>query len=473
MFIGKCGHLKTYLNETYIPKRQHVKCEMIPEQTYHKRRTELMKKLSDDGVIFLHGHSEVPRNDPRNDNTAPFRQSSVFRYFTGVDKSNFSAVLVPKEGKYMLFGPDMGPDMQVWVGTQPSHEEVKEQYCADEIHTPDKVEEIIKSYSPQIIHTLPGVEAPLKSDYVDCQSNELAKTVLQMRLYKDKEEVAEMQEAFDITKQVHEAMMRLTKPGVKECHLKAIADFYFATQDTTYAYPPIVTVKGNILHNQFYHNTLEDGQLLLVDAGAEVRGYASDITRTWPVNGKFTPEQAAVYDIVLQAQLESIDMMKPGVKFKDIDQHSRKVIAEGLREMDVLKGSMDAILENGGHNLFFMHRLGHLLGLDVHDCAGLIEKEELVNLNLNEPLKEGRINTVEPGIYFNEVLLHDPEKVEKYKEFVDFDRARKLILPVSGIRIEDNVLITRKGHKVLGTGIPKQRQELEDIVGSGRVNPFS
>jgi len=213
-------------------------------QEFHKlKRDELMNSFKDiDGVIYISGNSEVSRNDQLNDLNYEFRQSSTFRYLTGVNKPDFSMVLISKEEKYILFGPEMTPEIQVWVGTQPSHEETKEMYNANEIHTPEKLVEIIKSYKPQEIHTIPGTKVPFISDFVDNKFIDLGKKIYDMRMYKDKEEISEIEKSLTITADLHEALMRSTQEGKFEYELKKIAAYFYEGDGTTFAYPQFLSV---------------------------------------------------------------------------------------------------------------------------------------------------------------------------------------------------------------------------------------
>lgn len=191
------------------------------------------------------------------------------------------------------------------------------------------------------------------------------------------------------------------------------------------------------------------------------------------MGGKFTPEQAAIYDIVLSAKKECIGMIGPGVQYKEIDDHASRVIIQGLLDCGILKGEPDTLLEKEAHRLFFMHSIGHWLGMDCHDCSDLERDAKSYSVMLKQGvLQPGNVITIEPGIYFNERILDDPEKVEEYKDLVDFEKARELMATVSGIRVEDDVLVTETGHRILGPGIPEERDELEKIVGTGGFSFF-
>jgi Xaa-Pro aminopeptidase len=243
------------------------------------------------------------------------------------------------------------------------------------------------------------------------------------------------------------------------------------------AYPPIVTVHGEVLHNHGYDNVLEDGQLLLIDAAAESpRFYASDITRTFPVNGRFNTEQAAVYQIVLRSQMAAIALIKPGVPYREVHSQICHVMAEGLRTMGLMKGNPADAVAAGAHALFFPHGLGHMLGLDVHDMEDLGDvvgypkgqkRDPQFGLNflrLSRPLEPGFVVTVEPGIYFIPALIDRWRNERLHRDFINYDKLDPF-RNLGGIRIEDNVLVTRAGARVLGPGIPKTIPEVEAAMG--------
>jgi len=409
---------------------------------YKERRDHIMRTI--DGTIFLRGQEEQFRNA---DSEFSFRQNSSFLYLTGVSIPDVAMML--NDGKFNLFYDPLSAEDQAWVGKQPSREELKERTGADAVYPLDKICKKVKGN----VHSLKSMASPFRYQY-----RQLANALVDMRMIKDDKEIATIEKALSITAKAHLTLMRMTRPGISERDLEAVTDLLFRQNGAVHAYLPIVTTKGEILHSNLNSNTLLDGKMLLVDAGCEVAGYASDITRTYPVNGIFNAEQADVYDIVLQAKKEAIAMLKPGVMFEDIDKHTRRVVAQGLRSMGVLKGNVDDILENDAQNLFYMHGLGHPLGLDVHDCCDLIAERRY----RNKPLEAGHVTTIEPGIYFNK-LLFDDEAMDEHKEFVDFDRASKV--NVSGVRIEDDVLVTQTA-RVLGPKIPEERAELEALIGT-------
>lgn len=424
-----------------------------------------MERFGDRDVIFLRGNSAVQRNA---DIEYRFRQDSNVRYLTGVDLPDAAVLLLPKERKYILFASESSVDEQVWTGSKPSLEEIRGQFGADEAYPIGDVRKVVRRYKRRTVHSLRQHSSPFRP-----RRKQLAEALAELRLVKSPEEIAEMESAAGVAAKAVDALMRLTKPGANEQELEAVVEFIWRSHGADYAFSSIVTQEGAILHSMYNTGTLEDNRLVLIDIGCEYNGYCSDISRTFPVNGKFSPEQAAIYDIVLQAKRECTDMVRPGISMGEVHKHSERVIAQGLLDYGILKGDLDTILEKGVHRLFYMHYIGHWLGMDDHDCSDMEKEAKTHSVMLKQgTLQPGNIITIEPGIYFNERILTDPKRIEKYSEFVDFEKAREFITKVSGIRIEDDVLVTETGHRVLGPGIPEERDELEQIVGSGGFSFF-
>jgi len=450
---------------------------MISQQEHYDRRSKIINTfLGEKSIIYLKGNSEVDRNV---DVPFEFRQDSHFQYLTGVDIPGVSMMLIPDEGKYILFAPNQTIDDQVWDGKGLSHLELKEKFQADEIHEPGMEGEVAKRFGPKNVHFLhnrrfEGIPAAyLQND------DDLAKQIVDMRLVKSPSEIAEIEEALRITADSYMGAFGATHPGVNEHEIQAILEFHYRGNSASYSFMPIVTMNGNVLHQFRNGAKLEDGRLLLIDSGAEVNGYSADITRTFPVNGKFTSEQKAIYDIVLRAKAQAINQMRPEINYKTVHETAEYVIANGLQSEGILKGNIQDIVENGAHRLFFVHGLGHAMGLDDHDCgdfkdlsAGYTkdnprsDKFGLKFLRFARELQPGNVVTIEPGIYFIPALLENPELRKKHGEFVNFDKALSLVHPVSGIRIEDDILVTPTGHRVLGLGIPQETEELEKLIGT-------
>ncbi|MEJ2582137.1 MAG: M24B family metallopeptidase, partial [Acidobacteriota bacterium] len=307
-------------------------------------------------------------------------------------------------------------------------------------------------------------------------SQELVAAVAAQRSVKEKAEISEMEDALAITAKMYNATMRSATPGRTEAEIAAIHQAAAGASDRNQAFNPIVTVCGDVLHNTSYENTLEEGDLLLVDSGAESSGfYASDITRTMPVTGKFTSQQRDIYEVVLAANMEAIDAAGPGVTNKELHLLAAKTITEGLKDLGIMKGNVDRAVAAGAHALFFPHGIGHLIGLDVHDMEDLgdvvgyesgEERSSQFGLNalrLAKKLEPGYVITIEPGVYFIAALVERWEGEGRHKGYIRFDRLVDYC-GFGGVRIEDDVLITKSGHRVLGQPIPKSVEEIEEAM---------
>jgi Xaa-Pro aminopeptidase len=272
--------------------------------------------------------------------------------------------------------------------------------------------------------------------------------------------------------------MAATRPGGHEAQIRALIDGIFTAAGARPSYAPIVTVRGEILHCRSNPHPLGADDLLLVDAGCETpEGYAADVTRAWPVRGRFDARQRAVYEIVLEAQLQCIDRVRPGTEYLDVHMHACRVIAQGLRDLGLLRGSVDDLVAHDAHAVFFPHGIGHLIGLDVHDIEDLGDRAGyapdrrrsdrfgLAWLRLNRRLEPGMAVTIEPGIYFIPGLLNSPEVAEKYKSWIDLERARTY-LGFGGIRIEDDVVTTQDRPEVLTGALAKRVADVEAVVGT-------
>ncbi len=313
-------------------------------------------------------------------------------------------------------------------------------------------------------------------EVADGASAELIRAIAAQRSIKEEGEIAEMEDALAVTAAMYRATMQSAEPGRTEAEIAAIHTAAAASRDRQQAFTPIVTVCGDVLHNHSYANTLEEGDLLLVDSGAESPGfYASDITRTMPVTGKFTSQQRDIYEIVLAANQAAIDAAAPGVTNRELHMIAARTITEGLKDVRVMKGNVDRAVEAGAHALFFVHGLGHMIGLDVHDMedlgdvVGYDEGEKrsdqfgLAYLRLARKLEPGFVITIEPGIYFIAALVERWQGEGRHKGYIRYDKLDDYC-GLGGVRIEDDVLITDDGHRVLGPPIPKTVDEIETAM---------
>jgi Xaa-Pro aminopeptidase len=285
-----------------------------------------------------------------------------------------------------------------------------------------------------------------------------------------------MEKALVITSAMHVAVMQAARKGRREAELAGLAEGIALSMGGHLAYPAILTINGQTLHNHYHGNKLESGQLVLGDFGAETeRSYAGDITRTFPVDKKFTKQQKAIYEIVLKAEMDCIEACKPDGPYQQIHLQAARILAEGLKGMGLMQGDVDEAVAAGAHALFFPHGLGHMIGLDVHDMEDLgeqfvgysddVQRSDQFGtayLRLGRKLEPGFVLTVEPGIYFIPELIDQWKADKKFEAFLNYEEINKF-RHFSGVRIEDNVLITKDGHRVLGPAIPKQVKDVEEI----------
>lgn len=460
---------------------------MFSKATYVQRRQQLMSDITDGGLILLLGNEESSKN--YKDNTYRFRQDSNFLYFFGLDQPHLAAVIDPEAGYATLFGDDLSVDHIVWMGAQPSIREKADRVGVAKTATYDRLAEALAkaSQSGRAIHYLPPYRAEnlLKlSNWLGQSPKEvekgasvrLIKAVIKQASHKSAEEIAEIEKAVTITGQMHMAAMRSARSGIKEAQLAGIVEGIALGAGGDLAYPAILTINGQTLHNHYHGNILQAGQLVLGDFGAETAmHYAGDITRTFPVDKTFTSKQKDIYELVLKAEVEAIQALKPGIPYRDIHLLAARILADGLLDLGLMKGDMGEAVAAGAHALFFPHGLGHMLGLDVHDMEDLgedyvgytdsVKRSEqfgLRALRLGRKLEPGFVITVEPGLYFIPELIAQWEAAGKHQDFINYDKVREYS-DFSGVRIEDDVLITEKGYRVLGTPIPKTVKEVEEI----------
>lgn len=458
---------------------------MFSTQTYIERRRVLKEKVGS-GLLLIPGNEEAPMNYPSN--TYTFRQDSTFLYYFGLDREGLFGVIDVDNDKEIIFGYDYTIDDIVWMGPQPKISEGAKEVGINETYPLEKLEEYIaKAKSKnQPIHYLPQYRFQnkmrfekllgLKSFDIDNhRSEKFTKAVIEQRSIKSDDELREIEYAIDISYEMNTTAMKLTNPGLKEREIYGMLNGIANSMGRGVSFPVICSIHGETLHNHHYENTMKDGDLLLIDSGAEsLLHYASDITRTFPVNGKFSYEQKDIYNIVLASQLKAIDSIKPGVKFKEVHLTAAEVIAEGLRDIGLMRGNPKEAVKQGAHALFFPHGLGHALGLDVHDLEGLgenfvgydkdtqrSEQFGLSALRFGKELQPGYVLTVEPGIYFIPELIEMWKAENKLADYINYDKVEKY-KNFGGIRIEDDIVVTESSCRVLGNNpIPKQVEDVE------------
>lgn len=446
--------------------------------TLHQRRTRLAKLIN--FPVILWSGAPYARNYPAN--TFPFRASSHFLYFAGLPLQN--AAIRLEAGKLELFMDDASPSSVLWHGEMPTREEIAQKIGADAVFPLVELEsraEDVGTIAVQDAHTYLQQCENLKRPVSEANAPQgidldLVNAIISLRLIHDAGALAELRLAAACSVAAHKAGMVATVGALKEAVVRAAMERVIIACDMTCAYRSIVTVHGEVLHNEQYHHQIQAGDLLLADVGAETAmGWAADITRTWPVTGKFSSTQRDIYNLVLVAHDTCIVNMRPGVEYRDIHLLAAQVIAQGLVDLGILRGSAEDLVEMDAHALFFPHGIGHLIGLDVHDMedfgdlagyeAGRVRSDRfgLSYLRLNRPLRAGMLVSIEPGFYQVPGILHDPQRREKYQDVVNWERLAQFA-DVRGIRIEDDVLITDAGTEVLTAALPTDADTIEQMV---------
>jgi Xaa-Pro aminopeptidase len=420
-----------------------------------------------------------------------YRQDSTFLYYWGLNEPGLSALIDLDQEKEIIFGYDFTVDDIVWMGPQPTLKEragkvgIKKtfpqdklaDYLSDALNKNRKIH-YLPQYRPENIiqiEKILGIHPRLVNDYA---SEKFIKAVVAQRSIKTREEIKEIEFALDIAYDMHVYAMKHTKPGIYEREIAGAMEGIALSKGKGVSFPVIYSIHGETLHNHYHGNLMSKGDIAVNDCGAEsLLNYASDITRTIPVAGKFSTQQKEIYQIVLEAQLKAIQGMKPGVKFKKIHMMAVKTIASGLHDLKFMKGNVDEAVNAGAHALFMPHGLGHMMGLDVHDMENLgedyvgyddktkrSEQFGLAYLRMAKALEPGHVMTVEPGIYFIPELIDLWKGQKKHNQFINYEKVEKY-RTFGGIRIEDDVLVTEKGHQVMGKPIPKSIEDVEQMAG--------
>ncbi|MDZ7738859.1 MAG: aminopeptidase P family protein [Bacteroidales bacterium] len=459
---------------------------MFKSEVYKSRRESLRKSMSG-GLVLILGNVDSPMNYVAN--PYHFRQDSDFLYFFGLDIQGLTGVMDIDNDKDYIFGDDLDVDDIIWMGPQPT---IKQQAAEAGIKNTGPVSKLAAIIDQaksggRKIHFLPPYRgenkmtlgALLRENPCQMQSSaseELIKAVVALRSYKEPCEIEEIENAVDIAWDMHTTAMKMCKPGVREQEIFGTIEGIALAKGMGPSFPIILSVNGQTLHNHDHGNILREGRMMVTDAGAETNmHYASDITRTTPVGGKFNSRQKEIYEIVLDANMKAIQDAGPGKSNKDLHLEACRVLAAGLKELGIMKGDVNEAVNQGAHALFMPHGLGHMMGLDVHDMEGLGENfvgynDEvkrssqfgLAFLRFGLPFKAGHVFTIEPGCYFIPELVEKWKSEKMHTDYINYEKVEKY-LDFGGVRIEDNVLITDSGHKVLGKHIPKSVSEIEDL----------
>lgn len=420
------------------------------------------------GSLLIYGNRETSRNYVAN--TYPYRPNSHVLYYTGLALPDV-ALLLDEAGRGWLCGEEAGPDAAVWSGPEASLSDHAAAAGLDGVLT--WTEAAAKLTAPHYLPPYRASERLWLAEFLGVEparlaaSSELMAAVVQARSHKDTEEVAEIEEALTLMARMHEAARDLIRPGSTEAAVCAAMSGVALLHRRQMAFEPICSVRGEILHNPFCRYTLEAGQLLVIDMGVESAGfYASDITRTYPVGERFTGLPHELYQLVLMVQQAVIAKLRPGLAYRDAHLFASRLFIEGLKHLGFMRGDTAEALAAGAHALFFTHGLGHMLGLDVHDMEdlgdlvgyepGAVRSTQfgLNFLRLARPLEPGFVLTVEPGLYFNPELIRRWRAEKRHDAFINY-AALDAMQTFGGIRIEDDILITETGARVLGPAIPK------------------
>ncbi|MFP4298181.1 MAG: aminopeptidase P N-terminal domain-containing protein [Spirulinaceae cyanobacterium] len=448
---------------------------MLLAETLHQRRHKLAQ-LVDFPVIFWSGRSPA-RNFPAN--RYPFRANSHFLYFAGLPLEN--AAIYLDGGNLTLFKDDETPESALWQGEMPKRCDLAAEMGADQHY----------SFSRLSQFTAKAATLPVQDDRTygqQCQllrrplqplssrDLALAKAVINLRLCHDDFSINQVKEAVKVSISAHKAGISAAPHCRREAQVRAVIEGEIMAHNMTCAYASIVTTRGEVLHNEDYSGELQPNDLILADAGAETPlGWAADITRTYPVKGRFSATQRSLYDVVLAAHDACIDKLHPGVEYSDIHLLGGTVLAEGLINLGILRGQAEDLVDRDAHALFFPHGIGHLLGLDVHDMEDLGDlagyapgrtrrpRFGFQYLRLDRRLQPGMIVTIEPGFYQVPGILNNTELREKYQDCVNWE-CLEMFADVRGIRIEDDILITETGKEVLTQDLPTQAEEIEALI---------
>jgi len=460
---------------------------LFDSDVYAERRAHLADRLGH-GLIFLPGNRLTPMNYP--DNPYGFRQDGSFRYYFGHDRPALAGLIDADTAEATLLGTEPTMDDVVWMGPQPTLIDLAASVDAygtaplgelparlSAAHGSGRPVHFLPQYRPEnriLLQEALRIPADSVDDHA---SRALMEAVIEQRMSKSDEEVAEIERAVQIARSMHEYAMRLVGPGLAEREVAGLVRGIALAAGGDVSFPIIFSVHGEVLHNHAWDNTMAAGQLVVHDSGAQAAsGYCSDVTRTLPVSGQFDARQRDVYEAVLGAQIAAIDAMRPGVPFRDVHLLAAGELASAFVDLGLMKGDPEEIVAAGAHALFFPHGLGHMMGLDVHDGEAI--SEEIVGygggfersdqfglsaLRLARPLQPGWVVTVEPGAYFIPPLIDQWRSEGRHASFIDYD-ALDDWRDFGGVRIEDDVLVTSEGHRVLGPPIAKRPDDVEAVM---------
>lgn len=456
---------------------------MFAKETYVTRRAALKKSVGTGLLLFL-GNEESGMN--YEDNTYHFRQDSTFLYFFGLPYAGLAAVIDIDEDKEVIFGDELTIDHIVWMGTQPTLHEKAQRVGVSETRPAAELKKYLEQAvaKKQQIHYIPPYRAEHRLKLLDLlgimpgaeqPSVSFICGVVNLRNYKTAEEIVEIERACRVTADMHIEAMKVLRVGMKECEVAAALEAVAQANGCGLSFPTIATVCGQTLHNHYHGHTVKSGDMLLVDAGAETEmGYAGDMSSTICADKTFTTRQKEIYDIQVAAHTAAVRALKPGVPFRDVYDLSCRVICEGLKDLGLMKGDAAEAVAAGAHAMFFPCGLGHMMGLDVHDMENLGEvwvgydgqpkstQFGRKSLRLARPLEPGFVLTIEPGIYFIPELIDYWKAEKRFEDFINYDKLESY-RDFTGLRNEEDYLITEDGARLLGKKIPFTTEEVEAL----------
>jgi len=460
---------------------------MFNPQVYTERRNAL-RKLMPGGIVLLPGNTEAAYNYP--DNTYTFRQDSSFSYFFGLENPDFAGIIDVDNDIDYIFGNNFEIADIIWMGPQPKVGELAAKAGVKSSAPLSELAEFLgnairngrpihftPAYRGETILQLSGLLGITPSRLNNYASMPLIEAIVKMRSVKSELEIIEIEKAVDTAWLMFTTGMRMAYPGRKEQEIAGVMEGISISNGRPVSFPIILSINGQILHNHHHENYLQEGRMLVMDGGSETAlNYASDITRSVPVGGKFSQKQREIYEILLQSNLNSISATKPGVLYRDCHMVAAETIANGLKQLGLMKGDIKEAVAAGAHALFFPHGLGHMLGLDVHDMESLgqinvgydneIQPSKQFGtayLRMGRRLQPGFVITNEPGIYFIPELIDLWKADNKHQEFINYDKVEEY-RDFGGIRIEDDILVTADGQRILGKPIPKTVAEVESTM---------
>lgn len=458
---------------------------MFPPETYSARRATLASRF-EGGLLLFPGNSESPMNYA--DNCYPFRQDSTFLYYFGLDQPDLAAVIDVDAGTSAIFGNELTIDDIVWMGDLPTISARAERVGVSETRPLDSFEEIARAagtagrparylppYRAETTLMLSRTLGLSPAEVNDGASEELVRAVVNQRIYKSAEEVGEIEKAVATAVEMHTAAIRMVGPGMLEAEVAGEMGRIAVAAGGRLSFPVIATIHGETLHNHDHGNVMADGDLFLLDTGAETAmGYGSDLSSTCPVSPRFTERQKTIYELQVAAQQAAVETLGPGIPNRDAHFAAARVIFDGLKGLGIMKGDTDEALAAGAHAMAFPCGVGHMMGMDIHDMENLGEvivgyagepkstQFGLKSLRLARELEPGFVLTVEPGIYFIPQLMDLWRSRNHNAEFIDFDELDKW-RDFGGIRNEENYLITTERARRLGPAKPMTVAEVEAL----------